>query len=92
MTFLLPDGWKGEVIDLSAAGMRIQSVAVLEPKTEVEGTLVLDDGVRIPLKGVVIWSTPPDHRAYVLAEIGLELQAVPESYLAALATLFAEEP
>jgi hypothetical protein len=41
---------------------------------------------------VVIWSTPPDHRAYVLAEIGLELQAVPESYLAALATLFAEEP
>jgi hypothetical protein len=89
---LLPDGWKGEVVDLSAAGMRIQSVAVLEPRTEVEGKLVLDDGTIIPLKGVVVWSTPPDHRAFVLAEVGLELQAVPEQYLAALTRLFAEEP
>jgi hypothetical protein len=78
------------VVDLSAAGMRIQSVAVLATRSEVEGELVLDDGQRITLKGTVIWSTPPDHRALVLAEVGIELQAVPESYLQALATLFAD--
>jgi|SRR5579871_916049 len=92
LTFLLPDGWRGEVVDLSAAGMRIQSVVVLQPKTEVEGSLVLEDGSTIPLKGMVVWATPPDHRAFVLAEVGIELQSVPDVYLQALTKLFAEEP
>jgi len=91
LAFLLPDGWRGEVVDMSAAGLRVLSVAVLEPKSEVEGTLVLEDGDRIPLKAKVIWATPPDHKALVLAEMGLELQNVPETYLRALARLFAEQ-
>jgi hypothetical protein len=90
LTFLLPDGWKGEVVDLSAVGMRIQSLVLLPPQTVVEGELVLPDGERLALKGEVVWSNPPDHRNYLPAELGLELVDVPDAYLSALARLFAE--
>ncbi|MGQ0503694.1 MAG: PilZ domain-containing protein [Myxococcaceae bacterium] len=90
LTFLLPDGWTGDVVDLSASGMRIQSLVLLPPMTELEGKLVLPDGRAIPVKADVVWSNPPDHRNFVPAETGLELIDVSSEYLAALADLFAE--
>ncbi|MBI3182366.1 MAG: PilZ domain-containing protein [Myxococcales bacterium] len=75
---------------MSATGIRLRTVAMLEAKTEFDGALVLEDGSRIPLRAVVVWMTPPDHRGFVPSELGLELKNVPEAYLAALARLFAE--
>ena len=77
-------------MDLSAVGMRIQSIAVLDPRTVVEGTLIVSPTQSIRLRAVVIWATPPDHRGFVPAELGLELLEVPENYLQTLAELFAE--
>lgn len=88
---LLPDGWKGDVVDLSLTGMRIQSVVELHRLTVLEGELVLPNDRKIPIRGQVIWSTPPDHRAFIPAELGLELLEVPEEYVAAVAELFAKE-
>ncbi len=90
LTFLLPDGWRGEVIDLSAVGLRIRSIAILTPRANLEGKLLLDDGTAIPLKVSVVWTTPPDHARNVLSEIGLKLLDGPDAYRAALADLFAE--
>jgi hypothetical protein len=90
LTLELPDGWKGDVVDLSAIGMRVQSVLLLPVDTELEGTLVLPDGERLVLKAIVVWATAPDHVAYVPAEMGLELRDIPERYLQAVAHLFAD--
>lgn len=78
-------------MDLSATGLRIQCLALLTPQSIIEGTLVIDPGTSIRLKGVVVWTSPPDHRGFVPAEFGFELTEVPETYLKALATLFAEQ-
>ncbi len=91
LEFLLPDGWKGEVVDLSLTGMRIQSVVELHRLTSVEGELVLPSGRKLAVRGRVIWSTPPDHLAFIPAELGLELSEVSEEYAAAVAELFASE-
>ena len=90
LTFVLPDGWRGDVVDLSAAGIRVRSLVTLPPLTIVEGTLVLPDGTPVPLRAEVVWSTPPDHALAVPAEMGLELIDAPPEYLAGLAALFAE--
>ncbi len=89
---MLPDGWRGEVVDLSATGLRIQCLALLAPKSVIEGTLVIDESLSIKLKGVVVWTSPPDHRGFVPAEFGLELTEAPEEYFATLARLFADKP
>jgi hypothetical protein len=91
LSFLLPDGWKGEVVDLSATGIRMRSLAVLERETEVAGTLVLPDGRKIALTGMVVWTSPPNYAAYMPAEIGLQLTNVPADYLEAVADLFAAQ-
>lgn len=91
LEFLLPDGWKGEVVDLSLTGMRLQSVVELHRLKQIEGELVLPDERRIPLRGRVVWSTPPDHRAFIPAELGLELLEVPDEYAAAVAEMFASD-
>jgi hypothetical protein len=75
---------------MSAGGLRIRSVALLQPDAEIEGTLVLSDST-ILLKGVVAWMIPPDHAGFIPAEIGIELSDVPEAYLSALAGLFADQ-
>lgn len=90
LTFLLPDGWKGTVVDLSATGLRIQCILVLDPHLKLDGTLLLPDGQKLALKGEVMWTTPPDHVAYLPAEIGLQLIDPPAEYHAMLARLFAE--
>jgi hypothetical protein len=91
LAFLLPDGWRGEVVDLSATGLRIQCLALLTPQAIIEGTLVVDAKTSVKLRGVVVWTSPPDHRGFVPAEFGLELLEVPQAYLDALAGLFAEQ-
>lgn len=79
------------MVDLSATGLRIQCLALLTPQSVIEGTLVVDEHTQVKLKGVVVWTSPPDHRGFVPAEFGLELLEVPQSYLDALAGLFAEQ-
>ena len=79
------------MVDLSATGLRIQCLALLSPQSVIEGTLVVDEQVKIRLKGVVVWTSPPDHRGFIPAEFGLELTEVPEQYLTALAGLFADQ-
>jgi hypothetical protein len=92
MTLLLPDGWKGQVVDLSATGLRVRSVAVIPRDTELEGTLLLPGGESVPIVGTVVWSRPPDHLRSVPAEFGLQLSDVPETYFSALAQFFADQP
>lgn len=91
LDFELPDGFRGEVVDLSATGLRIQCIAEIPLQTVVEGALRVKGGQRIPLKGTVVWKQPADHRGYVPAEIGLELAEAPEEYLKLLAQIFAED-
>lgn len=78
------------MVDISAAGLRVRSVVLVEEKTELEGTLILEGGERIHLRGKVVWASPPDHRGFLPAEFGLVLKTVPEAYLRALARLFAD--
>ena len=91
LPFELPDGWAGEVVDLSAVGLKVQSVALLAEGAVVTGTLVLPGGSRLVLSGRVIWCKAPDHARHALAEIGIELVDPPELYLRSLAELFADD-
>ena len=92
LTLLLPDGWKGQVVDLSATGMRVRSVAVIPRNTELEGTLILPDGEPVQIVGTVVWARPPDHLHSVPAEFGVRLNDVPDTYFSALVRLFADQP
>lgn len=89
LPFHLPDGWRGEVVDLSATGLRLQSIAVLEKDTLIEGELELGEGERLTLKCEVVWANPPDHAGFVPAEMGLAILNPPPEYIDALARLFA---
>ncbi len=91
LTFLLPDGWKAEVVDVSLSGMKIRSIAFLARNQTLDGRLVIDEGQEIPLKVYVVWSSPPDPAGFVLAEAGLEVVEPPDDYRALLVRLFAEE-
>ena len=91
LDFELPDGWHGEVVDLSATGLRIQCIAEIPLHTVIEGALKVKGGKTIALKGTVVWSQPAEHRAYVPAEIGLELLDAPDAYLKLVAEIFAED-
>lgn len=86
----LPDGWTGEVIDLSATGLRIRSLVRLQRHTEIEATLQLHDGSKIALHGKVIWVAADSKITAGPTEFGLELEDVPREYFTALATLFAD--
>ncbi len=79
-------------MDLSATGLQLRTMAVLEKDLELEGELLTDDGRKIPLVGTVVWSTPPDFAGYQLAQVGIELRSVPEEYLQELAAYFADAP
>jgi hypothetical protein len=91
LTFLLPDGWSSEVVDLSATGLRLRCLAVLLQGTEVDGKLVLPDGNELKLKATVVWTSPPDLSIHMLGEIGLQLIEPPPEYHRALAELFASD-
>lgn len=91
LTVSVHDGWKGEVVDLSAVGLRIRTVLEIPVGQEVEGALLLDEGMAIPFKARVAWCSPPEHLAQVPAEVGLELTEVSEVYSGLVAELFAQE-
>lgn len=78
-------------MDLSATGLRIQSIAVLPRDLQLEGELELEHGERLKLRCEVVWSVPPDHAGYVPAEVGVVLIEPPARYLELLVSLFARE-
>jgi hypothetical protein len=71
--------------------MRIQCLVLLERGAPVEGSLEMPDGSTVPVKGVVVWTQPPDHPGFVPAEMGIELSNITEEYLRAVASLFADD-
>ena len=91
MPIALPDGWRGEVVDLSATGLRIRTLAIIPRHTELEGSLELPDGRKVAVKGTVMWFTPPDHARGIAAEMGVQLKDASAEYLALVAAFFAEQ-
>jgi hypothetical protein len=86
---LLPDGWKGEVLDASVTGMRVRSLLVVKVGETLDVTLQLEDGATLPMKGDVAWADVPDFAVNGSAEFGLAFSEVPQHYLTLLSTLFA---
>ncbi len=78
-------------MDLSATGLRVRCLAVLQQGAEVDGKLVLPDGGEVQLKATVVWTSPPDHSIQMLGEVGLQLVEPPPEYHRALAELFASD-
>ena len=76
-------------MDLSATGLRVQSIAVLNVDTQLEGELEMEEDRRVKLKCEVIWANPPDHAGFVPAEMGLALIDPPAEYIELLVKLFA---
>ncbi|MGI5862210.1 MAG: PilZ domain-containing protein [Myxococcales bacterium] len=85
----LPDGWHGEVINLSTTGMRVRSIAMLEPGKLIDATLEIR-GREVPIKALVVWADPPEFDIGAAGEIGLALEQVSQDYLDQLALLFAD--
>lgn len=90
LTLSVHDGWKGEVVDLSAVGMRIRTVLELPKDSEVEAALLLGENISIPIRARVVWVKAADHLAQVPAEIGLELIEISDAYSHLVAELFAD--
>ena len=90
LKILLPDGWTGEVVDLSASGLKMRSLVLLPVNTELEATLVLPGDKRIALTGRIVWANPPQYEGRAPGEYGMELDHIPQSYFDALADLFAK--
>lgn len=90
LKLLLPDGWAGEVLDLSATGMRVRSLALFDIDAQVDATLVMPDERRLRVSGRVAWRTAPVFELGTPGEFGLALMDPPAEYVAALATLFAD--
>ncbi|HLT29963.1 MAG TPA: PilZ domain-containing protein [Myxococcaceae bacterium] len=90
LTISVHDGWKGEVVDLSAVGLRIRTVLDLPKDSQIEAALQLEGGRTIPIRARVVWVNPAQHLEKVPAELGLELSEVSEDYTRLVAELFAE--
>lgn len=90
LTVRLPDGWQGEVVDLSAAGMRVRTMAVIPLETVID--VKIEHGGRlVPARMTVVWAEPPSFDVGELGEIGLELAEVSDTYLQLAAELFAND-
>ncbi|MFN0063080.1 MAG: PilZ domain-containing protein [Myxococcaceae bacterium] len=83
------EGVEGEVVDLSAVGLRVQAIAELAPTGRFEGELLLEDGRRVAVSGIVAWRSPADIPGFTAGEIGVELVEPTEEYLRVVASLFA---
>jgi hypothetical protein len=90
LTLLLPDGWKAAVMDLSATGMRVRTLAVVPTGTELGAQLQLEDGTLVPVRFAVVWTARPEEAGPEENELGLEMLDVSQAYLDAVALLFAE--
>ena len=86
----LPDGWRGEVLNLSATGMRVRTMALLPMDSVIEAVLE-PEGRAIPVAGTIVWAEPPNFKLGVLGEIGLQLSEPPQAYLELIADLFASD-
>ncbi len=89
LTIFLVGGSNGELVDLSVTGLRLQTRAALLANTELQGTLILDDGEPVQLAGRVAWVRPLEHGEDG-AEVGVELRDCPDSYRRAVTRYFAE--
>jgi hypothetical protein len=89
LTIRLPDGWRGEVLDLSANGLRVRTMAVLQAESTIDAAIERE-GKLIPVKATVIWAEPPNFDLGQLGEMGLQLNDVSEDYLQLVTDLFAE--
>lgn len=77
------------MLDLSATGMRIRTMALIPEETVLE--VVLETGGRrIAVRAAVIWSEPPSFDVGELGEMGLQLVEASEEYLQLAAELFAD--
>jgi hypothetical protein len=85
----LPDGWSGEVLNLSTTGLRLRSIAMLPIGTPVDA-VIEHPNREVALKAIVIWADPPQYDIDVAGEIGLALQEVSQDYLDLLVELFAD--
>jgi len=90
LTVRLPDGWSGEVLDLSAAGMRVRTMAVI-PVESVIDVKVEHRGRLVPARMTVVWAEPPSFDLGELGELGLQVAEVSEDYLKLAAELFAND-
>lgn len=91
MELRLEDGWRAEADDVSATGMRISTLAVLQPGLEIVLELPLEEELTIPLRARVVWAEPPEPARQKLGTAGLALLEPPSEYLNWVATLFAEQ-
>jgi len=90
LTVRLPDGWSGEVLDLSAAGMRVRTMAVIPVESVIDGK-VEHRGRLVPARMTVVWAEPPSFDLGELGELGLQVAEVSEDYLKLAAELFAND-
>jgi hypothetical protein len=85
----LPDGWKGEVLNLSAHGVCIRTMALLQVESVLDA-VIEHGGGEIAVRGTVVWADPPNFDLGDLGEIGLQLIDPSEEYLQLAAKLFAD--
>ncbi|MGC4115453.1 MAG: PilZ domain-containing protein [Myxococcales bacterium] len=86
----LPDGWSGEVVDLSASGLRVRTMAVIPVETVID-VKIEHRGHLIPARMTVVWAEPPNFDVGELGELGLQVAEVSEPYLQLAAELFAND-
>lgn len=86
----LPDGWRGEVLNLSATGLRVRTMALLAVDSVLDA-VVDPEGRAIGVSATVVWAEPPNFKLGVLGEIGLQLEEPSQAYLELIADLFASE-
>jgi hypothetical protein len=77
------------VLDLSATGLRIRTLAVLGQEDVLEGTLEAK-GRSAPVKAVVVWFEPGDYTIGLLPEAGLQVVDPSAEYLDLVASVFAD--
>ncbi len=88
---VLEDGWRAEASDVSATGMRITTLAVLQPGIELSLELPLEGDRSIPLRARVVWAEPPEPARQKLGSAGLDLISPPAEYLTWVAGVFAAQ-
>jgi hypothetical protein len=90
LTLQLPDGWLGDVVDVSATGMRVRSGVMLPIGSEFRGTLQWPDHAPFQVGARVVWVKPRE-AGLIPLEMGLEMVEPTPEYLEALAELFSEQ-
>ena len=85
LSFWFQDGWRGQVTEMAALGMKIECFEKFEIGSPVEGMLLLGGNRSLRLVGHVVWCQERKPRGF---ELGVELDEVPKEYLQILAERF----